>query len=80
MANLIFPTGTSDMMEVSLLSWIHSVFTMHVRISTGYISVDKTYVHYVAMHVTWISVQLPAFHFMFKGNHLLRWATAKIYF
>ena len=27
-----------------------------------------------------VLVQLPTFHLIFKGNHLLRWATAKIYF
>ena len=35
MANLIFPTGTSDddggmLLEVHLRSWIHSVFTTYV--------------------------------------------------
>ena len=59
MANLIFPTGTADddggmLLEVHLAG---STQFYYIRsISTGYISVNKTYEHYVATHVTQISV------------------------
>ena len=102
MANLIFPTGTSDddggmLLEVYLAGSTQFLPRTYCSISTGYIFVDKMYARYVAMRVThgflyvyslhflkmnacmneysWLIhafVQLPTFHFMFKGNHLLR--------
>ena len=59
MANLIFPTGTSDDGEGMLLKvqLAGSTQLLHMYcLSTGYISVDETYARYVATHVTRISV------------------------
>ena len=58
MANLIFPTCTSNHGEGTLLE-VHlagSSQFYYTCISTGYISVDEMYMRYVATHVTWISV------------------------